>query len=85
MRRAASAVAALFCAISLVAAGTASASAATSLKQLVEVADIEALSVSPGGNLAAFRVQRASIQANSYRLDWYVADLDTGRTVRVPV
>lgn len=49
------------------------------LRELVEVADIESLAPSPDGRRIAFRVQRASIAANSYRIDWYVADLASGR------
>jgi dipeptidyl aminopeptidase/acylaminoacyl peptidase len=59
------------------------AQAGPSVRQLVEVADIESLSVSPDGRLAAFQVRQASIDRNSYRIDWYVADLESGRSVRV--
>lgn len=54
-----------------------------SLRELVEVADIEALGASHDGRKLAFRVQRPSIAANSYRIDWYVADLATGSVKRV--
>lgn len=59
------------------------ARAGPSVRQLVEIADIESLSVSPDGRLAAFRVRQASIDSNSYRIDWYVADLESGHSVRV--
>jgi len=53
------------------------------IAELVEVADIEALAVSPDGSMVAFRVERASIQRNGYDLDWYVADLSTGAARRI--
>ena len=52
------------------------------LPELVEVADIESLAPSPDGRMAAFRVQRPSVQRNSYAIDWYVADLESGRSAR---
>jgi dipeptidyl aminopeptidase/acylaminoacyl peptidase len=54
-----------------------------SSRELVEVADIEALAPSADGRKLAFRVQRASITDNSYSIDWYVADLATGAVLRV--
>src|SRR5690606_31201942 len=42
-----------------------------------------ALAPSPDGRLVAFRVQRASIAANSHVIEWRVADLETGQTWRV--
>ena len=51
-------------------------------RELVEVADIEALAPSPDGRKLAFRVQRASIADNSYSIIWYVADLATGTVFR---
>ena len=54
------------------------AGAAPTVRELVEVADIEYLSVSPDGRRVAFRVQQASIERNSYRLGWHIADLSTG-------
>lgn len=54
-----------------------------SLRELVEVADIESLAASPDGREVAFRVQRPSVGANSYRIDWYVAELASGRVRRV--
>ena len=53
------------------------------LRELVEVVDIEALAASPDGRMAVFRVQRPSVLGNSYAIDWYVADLATGRSFRV--
>jgi dipeptidyl aminopeptidase/acylaminoacyl peptidase len=59
------------------------ARAAPSIAEIVEVADIDSLSASPDGRRVAFRVQRASIDRNSYALDWHVADLATGLSARV--
>ena len=49
------------------------------LVALTEVADIESLALSPDGRKVAFRVQRPSIARNTYAIDWYVADLATGK------
>jgi hypothetical protein len=59
------------------------ANAGPTVPELVEVADITSLSPSPNGRLVAFRVERPSIQRNSYDIDWYVADLDSGVTRRI--
>ena len=61
----------------------ASARVGPTIRQLVEVADVETLAASPDGREIAFRVQRPSVAANSYRIDWYVADLASGRVGRV--
>ena len=53
------------------------------LRELVEVADIETLAASPDGRELAFRVQRPSLAANSHRIDWYVAEPASGRVRRV--
>src|SRR5690606_36556155 len=53
------------------------------IPELVEVADIGSLSASPSGRQVVFRVERASIARNSYDLDWYVADLQTGAARRI--
>ena len=54
-----------------------------SLQTLTEVADIEALALSPDGRNVAFRVQRPSIERNTYAVDWYVAELATGAVRKV--
>lgn len=64
-------------------AGGAAETSGPTVPELVEVADLEALAPSPDGRKVAFRVQRPSIQANTYAIDWYVADLATGRTTRI--
>ncbi|HLT00905.1 MAG TPA: Atxe2 family lasso peptide isopeptidase [Geminicoccaceae bacterium] len=55
-----------------------SVSAGPSISELVELADISSLSVSPSGRYLVFRVERALIDKNSYLLDWYAADLRSG-------
>lgn len=59
------------------------ASAGPTIPELVEVADITSLSLSPSGSKVVFRVERASIERNGYGLDWYVADLATGEAWRI--
>ncbi|MES2326207.1 MAG: Atxe2 family lasso peptide isopeptidase [Pseudomonadota bacterium] len=61
----------------------ASARIGPTLRELVEVADIETLATSPDGREIAFRLQRPSVVANSYRIDWYVAEISSGRVRRV--
>lgn len=50
--------------------------ASATIRQLVEVVDIHNVSVSPDGNLAAFRTEQASIERNTYRTVWYVQPVD---------
>lgn len=69
--------------ISPVSPGSARETGGPTLAQLVEVADIESLAPSPDGRMVAFRVQRPSVLGNSYAIDWYVAELATGRSYRV--
>jgi dipeptidyl aminopeptidase/acylaminoacyl peptidase len=56
---------------------------APTVRELVEVADIEALSASPDSGSVAFRVRRASVERNTYQFDWYVGDLAAGTVRRV--
>jgi dipeptidyl aminopeptidase/acylaminoacyl peptidase len=70
-------------AAALLAAPAVPAVAGPTIAELVEVADITSLSVSPGGRNVVFRVERASIGRNTYSLDWYGADLETGTTLRL--
>lgn len=53
------------------------------LRELVELADLSALSASPDGRLVAFRTDRPSIERNSYELAWHVLDTATGATRRI--
>lgn len=72
-----------FAALLTLKATAASASEAPTVRELVEVGDIEGLSTSPDGQRLAFRVKRASIDRNTYQLDWYVADIAAGTVRRV--
>ncbi|WP_282276340.1 Atxe2 family lasso peptide isopeptidase [Stenotrophomonas sp. PS02297] len=45
-------------------------------RQLVEVADVDELVVSPGGDMVAFRVAQASVERNTYDSTWYVQRMD---------
>ena len=48
------------------------------VEQLVELADISGLSLSPDGAELAFRVDRADLARNTYQLGWYIIDLRGG-------
>jgi dienelactone hydrolase len=67
----------------LLAASSTPALAGATLPQLVEVGDIASLSASPSGRQVVFRVERASIERNSYDLAWYAADLASGTVRRI--
>lgn len=45
-------------------------------RRLVEVTDFGVPIVSPDGSRVAFRVERASIERNTYDSEWYVQDID---------
>jgi hypothetical protein len=47
-----------------------------SSRRLVEVADFSDPVISPDGEKVAFRVERASIERNTYDSEWYVQDID---------
>jgi dipeptidyl aminopeptidase/acylaminoacyl peptidase len=47
-----------------------------SIRQLVDVAEVGNLSVSPDGYLVAFRTEQASIERNTYDTVWYVQPID---------
>ena len=46
------------------------------IRQLVEVIDINDVSVSPDGRLVVFRTEQASIERNTYQTVWYVQPVD---------
>jgi hypothetical protein len=70
-------------ALTLVAAALACAQAqAVAPRQLVEVADLSGPVVSPDGRRVAFRMDRASIERNTYATVWYVQDMDGGTPPR---
>lgn len=54
------------------------AGAAVSNRELVEVTDINGLSISPDGRFAVFRTEQADIGRNSYMLRWHSVDLSSG-------
>lgn len=56
----------------------ASDATAISPRQLVETVDIGLPSLSPGGDRVAFRVERPSIERNTYDTAWYVQRLEDG-------
>lgn len=60
-----------------------SAAANPSNRELVEVTDIGSLSASRDGRFAVFRTERASVQGNGYRLEWYAVDLRSGSVRRI--
>ncbi|MEQ8179161.1 MAG: Atxe2 family lasso peptide isopeptidase [Amphiplicatus sp.] len=43
---------------------------------LVEITDFTGLSISPDGDYAAYRAERASVEENAYRSEWFVFRLD---------
>lgn len=53
------------------------------IRELTEVADVEALSAAHRADRVAFRVQRGSIVDNDYKLEWYVADPSSDRTIKI--
>ncbi len=53
-----------------------SPSEAVAPRRLVEVADLSGPVVSPDGRQVAFRMERASIERNTYDTVWYVQDMD---------
>jgi dipeptidyl aminopeptidase/acylaminoacyl peptidase len=42
------------------------------IAEIVEMSDMSSIAISPDGRLIAFRMERASIAANDFVLDWYV-------------
>lgn len=53
-------------------------SGSPSIQELVEVADIDSLSISPDQRHLAFRTVRANLASNSYDLAWHGLDLVSG-------
>lgn len=50
-------------------------------RDLVEVAEISAPTLSPDGKRVAYRISRPSVEDNRTALDWYVSDLAGGRPI----
>lgn len=66
-------------AFALLGAGAAEQSARAPLIQdLVELTDLNSLSLSPDGRILIFRTERANIARNSYDLEWHSLDTATG-------
>lgn len=51
---------------------TGPAEAGPPLREMIELADMSSLAISPDGRLLAFRIERASVAANDFALGWYV-------------
>lgn len=51
-------------------------------RQLVEVADLGELAVSPDGSRVAFRLQQPSVERNTHDTTWYVQPLDASAPAR---
>lgn len=64
--------------LGLALSGTASAAAEASARDLVEIVDVDGLSVSPDGTTGVFRTVQGDLGSNSYRLRWHSVDLRTG-------
>lgn len=54
------------------------AAGAVTIRDLVELTDIDGLSISPDGRFAVFRTERADLGRNSYVLRWHSVDLHDG-------
>ncbi|SMF60986.1 Atxe2 family lasso peptide isopeptidase [Allosphingosinicella indica] len=70
-------------ALAFAAAASAAPAAAPTIAEIVEVADITGLAVSPDGLRVAYRVHRADLARNDYALEWRVAEVDGGADRRV--
>lgn len=56
-----------------------SAHAGPTLRELVEIADLDSLSISPDGKSVVFRIVRPSVDRNIVALDWFILHLESGR------
>lgn len=70
--------AALLAAAAPAAAATEAARQPVNARDLVEVADVGGLAVSPDRKRVAYRIARPSVDTNDVALDWYVADVAGG-------
>jgi dipeptidyl aminopeptidase/acylaminoacyl peptidase len=52
------------------------AAAAPTPRMLVEIADLSDVAISPDGAVAAFRLEAASVERNTYDTGWFVAAID---------
>jgi len=53
-------------------------------RDLVEIVDISAVTVSPDASHVAFRVEKPDVAANTVRMAWYVQRVD-GRDIAKPI
>ncbi|MDR3511063.1 MAG: Atxe2 family lasso peptide isopeptidase [Caulobacteraceae bacterium] len=60
----------------------ASAQAAPSPRELLELADLSSVSISPDGSTVAFRLERASVERNTYDSVWFVEPVAGGTAPR---
>ncbi|MCE4369698.1 Atxe2 family lasso peptide isopeptidase [Xanthomonas hortorum] len=60
----------------MIAASTVSYAEEVSPRRLLEVADLANPVISPNGRQVAFRLERASVERNTYDTAWYVQDMD---------
>ncbi len=67
------------CVLGLLCAQDTSADANITTTQLVEITDVDGLSISPDGRFAVFRSERADIARNTYVLTWHSVDLADGK------
>lgn len=78
LRDAFASLAALFACLCVTASGTPAAAAQASALDLVEIVDIDSLSISPDGTAGVFRTVQGDVGRNSYRLRWHSVDLQSG-------
>jgi len=50
--------------------------AAPTIREIIEIADMSSIAVSPDGRQVAFRMERASVARNDFDLGWYVVPTD---------
>lgn len=72
------ALAAVFACLGLALSGTPAPAAEASARDLVEIVDIDSLSISPDGTAGVFRTVEGDIARNSYRLRWHSVNLRSG-------
>lgn len=57
-------------------AAAAAVAAGPTAREIIELADMSSLAISPDGRRLAFRIERASVAANDFTLDWYIVPTD---------
>lgn len=56
--------------------------AGPTLREIIELADMSSLAISPNGRQLAFRIERASVVTNDFELGWYVVPTDGSAPLR---